>query len=365
MAAGAFITLLRTLLETAYGILVLDPAVTRLEDVDRAAVIRDFAALRRHLMMYFTLKLSHWRQLPWVLCGLAHHVRASAVDCARRALALAQHHAGPMHRLAALMLAPGTVYHAQMILFIDGADLMTLPALAVMVAMFKFIPISERWVESRHAIVKKSLAGIHAGTIMHICFVTSLRTIENMLESEEDGLSTLARHCERTRNPCLILKEIGFSTHQAIQKVLRDAAGFKSPLHGKLRKTIIQIVYHCDTMTMFQALPPVEPNSDDDGDDGAGGGGGGRGGGHHGVGAAEEVDDPQNGNDDTGASGHRCNDVEGGGLPSDAMCGDAGHGSGAQSGEVASDAVGQSGPSTSADLDHGPGPAGRLRQFDF
>ena len=57
---------------------------------DRGILLRDWAQLRLHIRFSFCIKLSFWKQLPWIVFGLAHHVPAKARLCGRRALALAR-----------------------------------------------------------------------------------------------------------------------------------------------------------------------------------------------------------------------------------------------------------------------------------
>ena len=226
------------------------------------------------MVQYFTLKLKYWRRLPWCLAGLAHHDVVKAKACARRALALAANHVGPVHWLVALILIPGTICYDQVLLFINGTPLEQLPALMVWLAMLRSIKISERWIESRHALIKRAFAGIHAGAITHMNFITSLPMIEHLLEAVDAGISALARHYEGLRNPFLVLKEMGFLTHPAIREILDATFHRKTCLHHKKRKHIIQIVYHCDTRSLFQPLPCVYEDEDDNDDDDGGGPGG-------------------------------------------------------------------------------------------
>jgi hypothetical protein len=78
--------MIRRLLDVASTDLLLDPSISGLPPESRAVVLRDFAALRRHITFTMTLKLSFWNQLPWVLAGLAHKDISIARACARRAL---------------------------------------------------------------------------------------------------------------------------------------------------------------------------------------------------------------------------------------------------------------------------------------
>eukprot|EP00969_Alexandrium_andersonii_P068371 3016100-Alexandrium_andersonii.AAC.1 len=62
--------------------------VAHMPPEDRATVLNDYASARRQLLFTLQVKLSHWRQLPHVLCSLAHHEPGVARAGAARALAL-------------------------------------------------------------------------------------------------------------------------------------------------------------------------------------------------------------------------------------------------------------------------------------
>ncbi len=88
MAAGFLMVLLRSLLDVANAALLLRPCVLALNEAGRAQLLVDFATLRRYLHFTLRLKTAHWRQLPWLLFGLAHWDRPQANECGRRALRL-------------------------------------------------------------------------------------------------------------------------------------------------------------------------------------------------------------------------------------------------------------------------------------
>ena len=63
-------------------------------------------------------------------------------------------------------------------------------------------------------------------------------------------------------------------SHHHVRQITEECIHLKTPSHGKYRKEIVQIVYHCDTKSIYQPLPNCY---DDDGDGGGGDGGGGGG----------------------------------------------------------------------------------------
>ena len=72
LAAGAVQDMLSTLLRVSEGKLPCCAEVAVLKPEDKAVVMHDFAAAKRHIELYITLKLSIWNHLPHVFFGLAH-----------------------------------------------------------------------------------------------------------------------------------------------------------------------------------------------------------------------------------------------------------------------------------------------------
>lgn len=87
-AAGRHFEVLDDLLNRANAELVFDRRVAALNNEERSALLTDWSRGRAHLVFSFRVKLSFWRQLPWVFCGLGHPCLATARACAARALAL-------------------------------------------------------------------------------------------------------------------------------------------------------------------------------------------------------------------------------------------------------------------------------------
>ena len=108
-------------------------------------MLADFTAARRHIIFTLTLKLSFWRQLPWILFGLAHHIPTAARECGRRALSLARNLSDEALRalpwFAQVILVAGSGVHGQ---FLDFVGILTplreLPALERIVALFPLHP---------------------------------------------------------------------------------------------------------------------------------------------------------------------------------------------------------------------------------
>ena len=104
------------------------------------------------------LRLSWWRALPWILFGIAHHIYEVAVSCAVRGLQLFEAAGDDVvhHPLALLFCSPDTICGVQLRLFATlQRKLDELPALLFQVARLRFAPVSERYVEGLHALLKR------------------------------------------------------------------------------------------------------------------------------------------------------------------------------------------------------------------
>lgn len=135
----------------AHTSLLFAKDVAACEQTQRTEIMSDFARARRHIVFIFSVKLSHWTQLPWILFGLGHANSDVARSCARRALnlyaAFADTHSH--HPLTVLTCCPGSQGHAEMLSFIGGAEISDCPVLARLGAKCTFATIVERWIESR------------------------------------------------------------------------------------------------------------------------------------------------------------------------------------------------------------------------
>ena len=99
MASGDFFEFIHSLLDKAYNTLLVELAVLGLVGEDLGTVMRAFDSGTRFIWQPRTMKLSFWRQLPWVIMGSSHYDVDRARRCARRALRLFQ------------ALGPGAVVH--------------------------------------------------------------------------------------------------------------------------------------------------------------------------------------------------------------------------------------------------------------
>jgi hypothetical protein len=250
----------RLLCETNTRIL-LSPRTLACPEADRNTVVFDFARARRHVLLQFQVKFSHWRQLPWVLFGVAHHVRATAQECAQRALRLfdvAEQAGGASHHwMSALMCTPGQPGWAQLLAFSAGEALAGLPLLERMCGRWKFAMVAERWIESRHALLKRSLRNCAHASALHVVFLGIQPMLRRLLAEQPAALQELSKFCRENRMPVQALQSAGFYNHPVVAE-LRLTRSVRC-LNRSFSASIVELMYHVDSATLFQPLPDSLP----------------------------------------------------------------------------------------------------------
>ena len=163
-----------------------------------------------------------WEQLPWLLMGIAHHDSRKARTCAARALHLQD--ASPCeHELARLLCSAGSQGRREMTAFVRGESLSNLPLLQSYASKFKFVPISERWVESRHALIKRHLRKCTHVSALHVAFMSCQSLLRDIFQNMPYELERLVLLCELTKRPLLALQSVKLHWHPRVQEVLQTA----------------------------------------------------------------------------------------------------------------------------------------------
>ena len=254
-AAGEHFQVMRSLLTRANGSLLFHEALSCLQPSDRRIVLCDFARARQHTNLCMQLRWSYWLQLPWCLFGIGHHDVGIARSCARRCLLLYEQltPGATIHKLVSLLLEPGTIVSEQVRLFASGQrDLSQMPALQLWAAKFKFPPITERWIESRHALTKKTLALSPHVTMLHVAFHGIMEPLRVCLQQRPEAIRELASQSVTCRNPVLAIKAVGLWRHPAVV-ALRSVVPFKM-LNRKHAPALTEIIFHADVFRFTRRL---------------------------------------------------------------------------------------------------------------
>jgi hypothetical protein len=257
LAAGHMTAMVRQLLQQGVQELLFYPEVMALENLQRARLLREYQHGRQHLVMTFDIKFGHWRQLPWVIIGIAHPDRITARDCGDRALRL-YGQASPeirRHPIVETMCKPGSPIYDEVRRFVyDGMDIERLPTLQLLIGKFLFIPIAERWVEALHASAQKDLRIAPRFSVVHVAWRGIYRRLNEMISKKPEWLNEFAECAMSMKNPVMILKEAGFWFHPGVQGKLLAAGGKTKEFTRGLRRWAIDLVYHADSSTVYKEL---------------------------------------------------------------------------------------------------------------
>ncbi len=261
-AGGEHFGLVRRLASMAQSALTLSAAFVALDEAGRGVVARDWASARRHIIFMMQLKLGFWRQLPWLLFGLAHGSAEVARECGARSLRLYVHggDAREHHWLSHFMLGVGSRCREQLESFIAWQrPLSDFDLLERMCARFRFIAVAERWVEGRHAQAKAHLRAVRNASAVHTAFMGVVSPLETLLTHQPERLHELARQCMTVRNASLALKSMGLATHPAFLELQRELAHELGELNRFVRPWLVELIYHVDCDTLYQDLRPAMP----------------------------------------------------------------------------------------------------------
>ena len=264
MAAGVHFDILRRLLAMCNTLLLLDHVVCSLDPPDRNTLMADFRRARNHVQFVIRVKLSFWQQLPWLLIGVGHHLVEVAIWCARRALALfdqagedADH-----HWVSLMFCAVGTLAREQMTLFITRQrGLFDLPHLSTLVARLRWIAVVERWIESRHALMKRYICAAPHSSPAHLAFMGIQPPLRLLLEARPQSIYGLAKHCARVTTALACVKECGMWNHPVIEG-LRDRLMSRRAINRTEHGKVVEILYHVDGPTLHGPLPIEEEPED-------------------------------------------------------------------------------------------------------
>lgn len=133
---------------------------------DRRVIIDDFETGRQHLAFILRLKLSSWQRLPLAMVGMAHHEPELAKAQMQRCLDMFDsNEAGYLHPLCDEVLAVGSRVREQIeAVLLLGAEVYHQEDLCKHLARWATIVVTERFIEGRHAAMKKTLrAAPHHG----------------------------------------------------------------------------------------------------------------------------------------------------------------------------------------------------------
>ena len=265
-AAGYLFELLSHIFRSASSYMFLHPVLAACTEEERVEIMSDFGRAKSHFQMWFQLKFSHWSELPWICIGISHWNKVVARNCAARALELFQKSPSDNHHpVSKLLCQPGTPGHAAMSAFASGDLAITeSPLLFRFCGRFRFIPVSERWIEGRHHLAAQAFRLAPHGGPVHLAYNTCSPLIVKRIQRDPAFINELARHLEEIgRNVLQQVEAFGFARHPTAQRIrgqieLRSGTAKTSISHirsSKLESELLRILYHVDPGTLHGDLP--------------------------------------------------------------------------------------------------------------
>jgi hypothetical protein len=205
-----------------------------------------FDSARARVQSALHVKFDFLRRLPWSLGALAHCDPAVG---RRHALRIIQefddtpenvqvHH----HTKTLLFLDPQGPLRASLENFAAGGSLEAHPALQLHVASFRYVNIVERFIEGRHAIIKRSSG--RSGSAVSLSM--RLPELEDMLQRQPEFLHALLGAFEEARHIACLPSLLGVASHPIFQSC--------SPYqmhHGAVIKHLRKILYRADVIGQF------------------------------------------------------------------------------------------------------------------
>ena len=263
MAAGKLLEILENLLDLAFSELLLSDGIAFAKAEDIELLHECFEHCKNHLLLYLRLKLNFWQKVPYIFIGMAHWDLNIARRCAevgrqqwQRCPEIKAH-----HRLTVLMCYR---YAGQLDKFIQGASLASLSRdFQLVIATFMLIPIVERSIERKHALVKMALYSSHMkGSAVHISLSNRLPILASLLERMPALMEALLECFDEARKHYKVAYPLGLDNHplitnlQASDKLKEAHHSRKTPHNHNSKYTVLlrQLVYRADEWTPSVSL---------------------------------------------------------------------------------------------------------------
>ena len=231
----------------------------QLSENQRSKIASDFEAGKRHLEAVLVVKLDHWKRLPWMLCGLAHHDGVKARQAALACIAEYDKSASSVrhqhHELTKKLLTPGTALRKELEAFAGGdapgqqpAELATLSQdFRVEVARLRFIPVVEREIEAKHKDLKHSLVALtRHGPARASMGLRSSQLWEELAAAQPKERDDFLQLLDETRVPSRAAALLGFATHPLLTLTLREDRSRSGEM-----KALEHATYRCDIAAQF------------------------------------------------------------------------------------------------------------------
>lgn len=236
---------------------VMMQVLPRVQDAhDRQMLHHDWEAGRRAFMFVLCVKLAPWHRLPLILCGVGHHDEAVARSVIRKAYDMyLQAPQSQQHSLTSLFFDPQGDLFQQLLQFLRfEVPRSQLDLLCYHAGRLALIPISERLIESLHAIMHKFVRGAPHHSVCHAALSMHLSEIKQAINDRSASLVDLANLCFKVRTPMDAVEQLGFAQHPVAKGAMERCAASSSLANRQHGPQLTEIVYRADPGTMFSSI---------------------------------------------------------------------------------------------------------------
>ena len=212
LASGGVVKVLASFLHTALAHIMIEVG-QELEAEQRAELMKEFELARSHLFMYFTIKLTHWTEMPWRAYAIGHPDQ----DIARQALRDCLRSDHPHPRVQRLhenpLLQEGR-------LWLDGCDLFDdqVSNLCLYVAEMYWAWTAERPVEGQHRKVKQRGYGHPNHSEHYMSYGLRRSELEDAIETP-DALAKFAALVLSVKTSFDACRQLGLIHHARAQQI--------------------------------------------------------------------------------------------------------------------------------------------------
>ena len=243
LANGDFMTTIQELFEETAASLMLQMPRDLSAD-DRYMVVQDFERGRCQLLYTFTLKMTHWSEPPWLLCGIAHHQCDKAIATLEKVLSSDSTHPAVLELREPMLWSEICTFCSEPALMSNRES--SMPLLRALIAKHCMAFTAERRIEGKHAATQRGVRTAPHHSVPYISLEHRQKEIREAIRKKPEFLSELAGALvNKARSPRLAVKALGLATHPAC----RDAQGCRNPI-------FVQVIYRADPWTKYLAAPP-------------------------------------------------------------------------------------------------------------
>ena len=237
LAAGHIQDFFQELSQHGEAQLLSDPQSLQATESEQFEASTMFRHCVGRVFLFLKIKLAHWQQLPHVWCGMAHWDRAVAQQCAARGRDLyEQSRNAPGHHTLTITFCCSL--RQDLDKFIDGTAALCLSQpFQEALAQLLFIPVSERSIESKHALVRGALqrSGLKGSTV-RLSFANRMPELHTYLHNNYDQMPCLLECFEKARHHRRVPALLGLDAHPLIAAL---PAGTRSSHYTKILRAIL------------------------------------------------------------------------------------------------------------------------------